>query len=144
MRRSEKTEYSESFHSALIARCGMNCGICIGHLREKNRCMGCNADDARKSKHCVVCRIRNCVVTEVREQKFCFECDTFPCTRLSQLDKRYRMKYGMSMIGNLHGIRELGLEGFVSRERDRWKCKECGGVICVHRASCIYCGHYWR
>jgi len=137
---TEETKYPESLESKMIAPCGMNCGLCIGHLREKNRCPGCNGDDADKPKFCVACRIRHCDKIGGREQKLCFKCAQFPCVRLRQLDKRYRTKYGMSMIENLESIRELGLERFVAREKDRWKCPECGGVICVHRKNCIYCG----
>ena len=32
--------------SELIAPCGMNCGICYGYLREKNKCPGCRKRDA--------------------------------------------------------------------------------------------------
>jgi len=131
----------ESLTSTMIAPCGMNCGLCIGHLREKKRCPGCNGDDADKPKHCVVCQIRNCDEMGVGEQKFCFHCAKFPCARLRQLDKRYRTKYGMSMIENLESIERLGLEEFVKREKDRWRCPECGGVICIHREDCITCGH---
>ena len=130
----------ESLTSTMIAPCGMNCGLCIGHLREKKRCLDCNGDDADKPKHCVVCRIRNCDEMASAEQKFCYVCAKFPCARLRQLDKRYRTKYGMSMIENLESIRQLGIEEFVTREKDRWTCPECGGVICVHRESCITCG----
>jgi hypothetical protein len=28
-------------YQGMIAPCGMNCGICIGHLREKRPCGGC-------------------------------------------------------------------------------------------------------
>ena len=131
---------SESFSATLIAPCGMNCGVCIGHLREKDRCQGCNGDDAGKKKSCLVCRIKNCEQRGTGAGTFCFECAGFPCARLKQLDKRYRQKYGMSMIENLAVIREIGLEGFVLREKERWTCPECGGVICVHRENCIHCG----
>jgi uncharacterized OB-fold protein len=47
----------------------------------------------------------------------------------------------MSMLENLASIRELGLERFVAAERERWRCPECGVVVCVHRPSCLYCGH---
>jgi hypothetical protein len=137
---TKETKYPESLNAKMIAPCGMNCGLCIAHLRAKNRCPGCNGDEAGKAKHCGVCRIKYCVEIERREQKFCFECAKFPCLRLRQLDKRYRTKYSMSMIGNLESIRELGLEGFVTREKDRWRCPECGGVVCVHRENCIFCG----
>jgi len=135
-----ETKYPESFTSAMIAPCGMNCGLCIGHLREKNRCPGCNGGDADKPKYCVVCRIRHCDQRGVREQKLCFRCATFPCARIRQMDRRYRTKYGLSIIENLESIRELGLREFIAREKDRWKCPECGGVVCVHRKNCIYCG----
>jgi len=136
-----ETKEPESINITMIAPCGMNCSLCSGHQREKKRCPGCNGDDARKPQQCVVCRIKHCSETEVGEQKFCFQCARFPCVRLRQLDKRYRTKYGMSMIENLKSIQELGLDEFVTREKDRWKCPQCGGVICVHRKDCISCGH---
>ncbi len=134
-------EYPESFQAHLIAPCGMNCGICIGHLREKKRCPGCNGDDGAKPGHCVSCRIKNCDEIAVGETSFCFECAKFPCARLRRLDTRYRTNYGMSMMENLQSVRELGIEGFLEREKGRWKCSECGAVLCVHRERCIYCGH---
>lgn len=133
--------------AALIAPCGMDCAICMGFLRdprEKNVCLGCNGDEARKPESCRACRIKECPQLERPEaaldgQAFCFVCAK-PCTRLKQLDKRYRSRYGMSMLDNLASIRELGLEEFVARERVRWTCPGCGGVICVHRQDCVYCG----
>ena len=133
--------YPESLRPTMIAPCGMNCGLCLAHLRRKNRCLGCNGDDAHKAKHCTVCRIKNCDGIKAGEGDFCFQCARFPCARLRQLDKRYRAKYGMSMIENLERLRALGMEGFIALEKRRWKCAECGGVICVHREQCIYCGH---
>ena len=47
----------------------------------------------------------------------------------------------MSMLENLASIREVGLARFVALERERWRCSECGGVVCVHREHCLYCGH---
>ncbi|MDO8916190.1 MAG: hypothetical protein Q7W16_08940 [Coriobacteriia bacterium] len=46
----------------------------------------------------------------------------------------------MSMVENLLSIQEVGLDRFVALERQRWACAGCGGVICVHRQECIYCG----
>jgi len=141
---TEKTMRPKSLTTDLIAPCGMNCGLCIGHLREKKQCPGCNGADANKPKHCVVCRIRTCAELAVSGQSFCYVCDSFPCTRLRQLDKRYRTKYGMSMIENLETIREIGLDEFVARERIRWVCSECGGLICVHKVTCLACGYVWN
>ena len=89
----------------LIAPCGMNCGICMAHLREKNRCQGCQEAEKNKPKTRVFCKIRIC---QERKGKYCFNCPRFPCDRLKSLDKRYRTKYGMSEIENLEFIRCRG------------------------------------
>ena len=121
---------------SLIAPCGMNCGICVGYLREKKKCPGCNESSLDKR-----CRIRNCKNIKNNQSGFCFECEKYPCSRLKQLDKRYKMKYGMSMIENLENIKNLGLKKFIIKEETRWTCSECGGIICVHRGYCYQCGN---
>lgn len=123
----------------LIAPCGMNCGICLAYLREKNRCGGCWGPDNNKPKSCAHCIIRNCEFIAKSESKFCYECLKYPCTRLKNLDKRYRTKYHMSMIENLGVIKINGVDFFVQKEHERWLCKTCGGMICVHRGRCLKC-----
>ena len=127
-----------SITSNLIAPCGMNCGICMAYLRDKNHCPGCNADDTNKPDSCVKCIIKNCET--IKKTKFCFKCEKYPCTRLKNLDKRYRTKYGMSMIENLENIKKLGIREFVKNEKVRWTCPKCGGTINVHRWKCFDCG----
>lgn len=36
------------FRKTLIAPCGINCGICLAFLRDKNTCMGCREFDVNK------------------------------------------------------------------------------------------------
>jgi hypothetical protein len=128
-------------NASLIAPCGMNCAICIGHLREKKQCPGCNAMDEEKAVYCRKCIIKNCDVLKEKNMKFCSgECEKYPCKRLKNLDKRYRTKYGMSMLENLENIKKYGIEQFVEQEQIRWKCPECGEILCVHRTSCLKCG----
>jgi hypothetical protein len=116
----------------------MDCALCIGHLRVRKPCPGCNGDDAAKPGHCVACRIKLC--DERQEGRyFCFDCSRFPCARLRQLDKRYRAKYHMSMLENLERIRDAGLEAFVAAEQVRWVCEDCGAVLCVHSDVCLFC-----
>ena len=124
--------------SKLIAPCGMNCGVCMAYLREKNHCPGCNYPDDNKAVSCVRCIIKNCET--IKKVKFCFKCEKYPCTRLKNLDKRYRTKYHMSMIENLENIKKLGIRQFVKNERVRWQCPKCDGNICVHRGYCFDCG----
>ncbi len=130
---------NQSIDSSLIAPCGMNCGICLAYLRDKNKCPGCNANDAGKSVYRQKCRIRNCGTIKENSSGLCYECDKFPCTRLKQLDKRYRTKYAMSMIENLEQIKNLGMDEFLKNETNKWTCKNCGAIICVHRGYCLNC-----
>ncbi len=124
-----------------IAPCGMDCALCIGHLRARNPCPGCNDPRAAlKPPHCVRCAIKTCAVPR-RPPRFCFECRGFPCARLRRLDLRYRTKYGMSMVENLEFIRSFGIRKFVAREKIRWACPACGRRLCVHRRACLHCGH---
>jgi rubrerythrin len=59
---------------------------------------------------------------------------------MKQLDKRYRIKYRMSMIENLEWIKEHGIEDFLKREEIRWQCPSCGNIVSVHRLECPDCG----
>ena len=131
-----------SIKSTLIAPCGMNCGICMAFLREKNHCDGYRGDDAQKPKYCIQCKIVNCENIKSGKLKYCSKkCANFPCERLKSLDKRYRTKYKMSMLENLENIEILGVRKFVRTEKSRWKCRNCGGTINVHRGICAKCGH---
>jgi hypothetical protein len=128
----------------LVAPCGMNCGVCVAYLAQKN--------DLKKKgfnrKYCPGClpRGKNCAFMKEACAKlgnglvrFCFECTDYPCRRLKGLDKRYRTKYHMSMIENLDFIRDNGIPAFLEKEKARWKCPECGETICCHNGLCLNC-----
>lgn len=141
---SKSPTKTTAISAKLIAPCGMNCRLCSAYTRDKKPCPGCRGDDSLKSKSCVVCRIKNCEKMVDAKVKYCFGCDSFPCVRLNHLDKRYRTKYGMSMIGNLESIRDLGIRHFIRAEKERWRCPKCGEIFCVHKPQCLYCQHTWR
>ncbi len=124
---------------SLIAPCGMNCGICMAYLREKNHCPGCRIDSYKPITR-VQCKIKTCRYFKYGNAKFCYQCDDFPCANLKHLDKRYRTRYNMSMIENLENIKNLGIRKFVNTEMARWSCPECNGTINVHKGSCFNCG----
>jgi hypothetical protein len=134
--------------TTLIAPCGMNCRLCLGYIREKNTCPGCRMIDKegnRKSEYRNRCRIRNCELIANCKIKYCSNnCGRFPCARLKQLDKRYRTRYGMSMIDNLKMINGFGIRHFIRNEKEKWLCPECGEMICVHRPVCLSCGYKWH
>lgn len=135
---------SDLKYQYMIAPCGMNCGICIGHLRERKPCCGCLTDSVNKPNHCIRCSIVNCEELTKNKLDFCFACSKFPCARLKRLDKRYRTNYGMSMIENLTFIKENGLEEFQNRENDRWTCKKCSAILSVHRDECLNCKEKYK
>jgi len=64
-----------------------------------------------------------------------------PCEKLSHLDKRYRERYGMSMVENLRMLKSKGMDEFLKDQAERFRCPSCGGVICVHDAKCYFCGY---
>ena len=129
----------------LIAPCGMNCGVCISYLAKENDlkkkgfhrkyCEGC----IPRGENCVFMR-DHCETVGKGLVRFCYECPDFPCKRLKQLDKRYRTKYHLSMIENLKAIKENGVEEFLKKEEEKWRCPKCGGTICCHNGLCLECG----
>jgi hypothetical protein len=130
--------------TTLIAPCGMNCRLCHAYTRDTKACPGCRSDDSVKAKTRVTCRIKTCEKLVQGRARYCFTCDGFPCGRLDHLDKRYRTKYGMSMIDNLAQIKKSGIRQFIRNEQKRWTCPGCGQLICVHKPQCLFCGHTWR
>jgi hypothetical protein len=128
----------------LIAPCGMNCGVCVSYLSMKHDlnskglkrvcCDGC----LPRGKNCLHMG-GACVLLKEGHVRFCYECGDFPCKRLKALDKRYRTKYHLSMIENLTAIKETGLENFLKRENEKWRCPDCGGTVCCHIGLCLNC-----
>jgi hypothetical protein len=130
------------FLPEFIAPCGMNCEICVAFFgytlkgeKRKHRCSTCRSRESQ----CAFIK-RECDKLATKQVDYCFECTDFPCANLRTLDKRYRNKYGMSMIENLSYIQANGIEQFLKSEEKRWKCPNCGGVICVHNKTCYDCG----
>ena len=124
--------------ASLIAPCGMNCALCMAYQREKRHCEGCRSDNI-PFEYCTRCTIKNCDLPKVNGWSDCSRCEKL-CARIKQLDKRYRTKYGMSMLENLSLIRDNGMEAFLTQQLECWTCPECGGLICVHLHKCGVCG----
>ncbi len=127
------------FKRSQIAPCGMNCGTCIAYIREKNKCPGCRVLSKDKAVSVQRCIITKCIYLEKTKSKFCYECEKYPCTRMKQLDKRYRTKYNTSFIENLLMIKEKGIAEFLEFESRRRTCTDCGSVLSVHRPYCLEC-----
>ena len=129
---------------ALIAPCGLNCRLCRAYVRDRKACSGCRGDDGLKSRNCVSCPIRNCPQRADGGLVYCFDCDLFPCARLRRLEKRYAVRYGVSVLDNLRQIRAGGIRSFIAAENGKWRCPDCGAMLCMHKAQCAVCGRIWR
>jgi hypothetical protein len=122
-----------------LAPCGVLCDLCLGFQRSKNKCVGCN-HEGYKPYHCTVCSIILCPEKNGNKNLLCGECVKFPCRRIKDLDKRYTIKYGESPIQNLKDAKSLGIEEFINIENEKWKCPDCGQLLCVHNEICLSCG----
>ena len=59
-----------------------------------------------------------------------------------KIDKVYRERYNMSTIKNLKYIKKYGTDKFLKDQKEKYRCPECGGVICVHNGICYSCGKH--
>lgn len=126
-------------NTGMVAPCGILCSLCYAFLRSKNRCSGCLSNGTQKMKHLSTCKIKNCEKLALTPSGYCYDCTTFPCLRLKQLDKRYRIKYHVNLLENLIYLKESGPKAFLQSETARWKCPQCGGTICMHKGVCLNC-----
>jgi hypothetical protein len=44
------------------------------------------------------------------------------------------------MIENLNSIKEKGIQLFMENENEKWRCPDCGSLICCHNGICFNCG----
>jgi hypothetical protein len=131
------------FTSELVAPCGMNCGICKAYLaysrgvpRKRGsvtHCSGCRPRD----KNCFI--KRGCSKLSKNQVRFCYECEQMPCANLDRVDRRYRLRYAMSMVSNLRELEEKGMESFLKTQAAKYKCPVCGDVTSVHDGKCYVC-----
>jgi ribosomal protein L32 len=125
--------------SKSIAPCGLICDLCLGAQRTKNTCLGCNKEGS-KPESCKRCIINNCEEKKGNDKQLCYQCSKYPCKRLKALEKRYSTKYGESLFENFERIKTVGIREYVKEADKKWRCKECGEYVCVHRAICLHCG----
>jgi hypothetical protein len=132
---------SKKINADLIAPCGMNCAICVAFFgytmngkKRKHPCNGCRS----RASRCAFIK-KDCDQLATGQIDYCFECTDFPCENLKTLDARYRVKYRMSMIDNLKYIQKNGVDQFLKKEQERWRCPTCGELICVHNEICYTC-----
>jgi hypothetical protein len=136
---------TNKFAPELIAPCGMNCAICKAYLaythgvpRQRGKvfyCVGC----LPRGKDCFI--KRKCQKLAKHEAQYCYQCDKIPCENLNRVDRRYRALYGMSMVENLKELKANGMDKFLASQAEKYRCPNCGDVVCVHDGKCYSCGY---
>lgn len=124
--------------SRFFAPCGMDCLVCYRHCRHPKPCPGCRAEDGAKPAHCRSCAIPICAGEKGAES--CHACAAFPCGRIRSLDKHYRLRHGISLIGNSQVVRAQGLAAFMEQQKAAFTCPECGGIWSFQDDECSECG----
>lgn len=127
----------EQIDPIMLAPCGMNCLVCYKHCNSKKACAGCLAGDSGKPEHCRICKIKTCLRS--RSISYCYECDTFPCKLIKNMEKSYQMRYQVRLIDYSRQVKELGTEEFMRLQKERWTCPSCGGVVSLHEKVCSEC-----
>lgn len=135
---------TDNIKKELIAPCGMNCGVCSGYLAYSHKipkkkgnishCSGCRP----RNKQCSFIKKR-CEIIKNNEVDFCYQCKEFPCTILVLIVKGYVKRYHYNVIENGMFIKEHGLEKFILKEVNIYKCTHCGDTICIHNKKCYAC-----
>ena len=62
-----------------------------------------------------------------------------PCEGVDRVDRRYRVRYGVSLVGNLREIEERGVDAFLQSQEGKFGCSVCGDVVSVHDGKCYAC-----
>ncbi len=127
----------ESIDTIMFAPCGMNCMVCYKHCYHKKPCAGCLNGDTGKPEHCRKCKIKDCVCQ--KGLFYCFECFNFPCKLIENLEKSYNKRYQASLMENSKFVQQYGLEKFMQKQKERYTCSKCGGIISIHDRECSEC-----
>ncbi len=118
----------------MLGCCGVLCLCCTAFL--KNSCSGCqNINEAAKRRSCQNCRKKACAYAQGLH--YCYECTKFPCHLLKDLDRRYRIKYGLSPIDDGKQA-QIDLMKMLEEKRVKYSCS-CQGIIDQYTSCCSEC-----
>lgn len=119
-----------------IAPCGTNCNLCRAFQRKLHGCPGCRTDASPRPNPC---QIRLCDLLNETGSLLCCNCKAFPCKRLRFEDARMRRRYSVSILDNLHRIRQEGIGSFLQKQDDLLRCTVCNRVPTMYSKHCPHC-----
>jgi len=89
--------------------------------------------------HCKTCQIRLCAADKQNDSR-CSGCQELPCYRITNLINMGGYLHRKEYLPNLKQIREMGVQEWVKKESERWRCHKCGLPISWYDAKCTGCG----
>ena len=128
---------NENIDTDMFAPCGMNCKVCYQHCYHKKPCSGCLNSGKEKPGHCRKCKIRDCIGE--KPLSYCFACSEYPCSLIKNLEKSYNKRYQASLMSNSRFVQAYGLERFMEQQKEKYTCRQCGGIISIHDRKCSEC-----
>jgi len=126
-----------------LSYCGLYCGACPSY--QKGTCLGCRSEDKkqnRKSKW--GCKIRLCCHKE-KELEHCGQCEQFPCNLIDRkLIKSHpgdpKFTYRHEIPKNVKEIDKIGIKDWLTTQKDKWSCPDCGHLLSFYYYKCNECG----
>jgi hypothetical protein len=101
-------------------------------------CDGC-LSGGMLAAHCKTCQIRLCAANKQSDSR-CSGCEELPCYRVTNLINMGGYLHRKEYLPNLKKIREMGVQEWVKKEEERWRCPQCGLPISWYDAKCAVCG----
>jgi hypothetical protein len=101
-------------------------------------CDGC-LSGGMLAAHCKTCNIRLHAANKQKDSR-CTDCEELPCNRITNLINMGRYLHRQEYLPNLKKIREMGVQEWVKKEEERWRCPKCGLPMSWYDAECAKCG----
>jgi hypothetical protein len=88
--------------------------------------------------HCKTCNIRLHAANKQKDAR-CTDCEELPCYRITNLINMGRYLHRNEYLPNLKKIREMGVQEWVKKEEERWRCPKCGLPMSWYDTKCARC-----
>jgi len=100
-------------------------------------CGGCKSDSTYPG--CRLCKMRECAVGKEIER--CTDCREYPCRIVAEY-RRYTkfLPHAREMAASQDLMKEIGIEKWLSRQKERWSCPDCGTLFSWYARVCSQCG----
>lgn len=148
-------------YRSVAAPCGLFCGACsiyqaanrgdsafleaaavgiaemLGHtvMSDELDCQGCLSDV--RAVQCRECVLRDCATS--KGLIFCSQCSEFPCQPLIDFSND-GFAHHTEVLDNIRDQKEIGIDAWIEKQQQRWRCPDCGDPTDWYAAHCHKCG----